>query len=63
MQWTKLFYARRVALWEDRATALAITNSDLLYYARRQAWTWTLLGTQVENAIKQSSVRSPEVKM
>ena len=61
MEWTKLFYARRAAVWENRATALALTDPDLLYYASRQAWTWTLLRTQVENAIKESSVNSAGV--
>ena len=61
MEWTKLFYTRRVELWSNRATALAVTDPNLHYYARRQAWTWTLLRTQVENAIKASSPGSAQV--
>ena len=61
MEWTKLFYTRRVELWSNRATALAVTDPDLHYYARRQEWTWTLLRTQVDNAIEESSLGSPEL--
>ena len=55
MEWTKLFYTHRITLWERRAIAAALNNSSLQYYAHRQAWTWTLLRTQIENAIQASS--------
>lgn len=60
MEWTKLFYTHRITLWESRAENMALNEPDLQYYGRRQAWTWTVLRTQVENAIKESSVVNPE---
>ena len=60
MEWSKLFYSRRAELWERRATELALTKPDLRYYAHRQAWTWTLLRTQVEHAIQESSGSIPQ---
>ena len=58
MEWTKLFHTHRINLWERRGMAAALNKTSLQYYAHRQAWTWTLLRTQVENAIKDSSPSS-----
>ena len=61
MEWTKLFHTHRINLWENRAIAAAAHNPSLQYYAHRQAWTWTLLRTQAESAIKDSSSGSAKV--
>ena len=61
MEWTRLFHTHRIKLWESRAIVAASDSPSLQYYAHRQAWTWTLLRTQAENALKDSSSSSVKV--
>ena len=51
MQWTKLYHQRRAEAWSARAKSVALLDPELRYYARRQARTWSLLHSHIENAI------------
>ena len=55
LEWTMLFYQRRAQTWDDRAKSMALIDPELQYYGRRQAKTWRLLQSKVENAIKETS--------
>ena len=57
LEWTRLCFQRRAQKWDDRVDALALLDSQLQYYGRRQAKTWRLLQSKVENAIKESSTK------
>ena len=50
-----LFYQKQAETWDDRATSVALLDPDLQFYGRRQAKTWRLLQSKVENAIKETS--------
>ena len=55
MDWTRLFYQQRAQAWDERVKSVALLNPELQYYGHRQAKTWRLLQSKVENAIKETS--------
>ena len=57
LEWTRLFFKRRAEVWDDRSKSVALLDPELQYYGRRQATTWRLLQSKVENAIKETSAK------
>ncbi|KAK7694425.1 hypothetical protein QCA50_001611 [Cerrena zonata] len=51
MEWTRLFHHHRKNLWLGRANEAMADNPKLQYYAQKQAKTWDLLASQVDNAL------------
>lgn len=51
MQWTRLFHLHRKNLWLSRAAEVEAEHPKLQFYARKQAKTWDLLASQVDNAL------------
>ncbi|KAK7692105.1 hypothetical protein QCA50_003724 [Cerrena zonata] len=51
MHWTRLFHLHRKSLWLRRAEESSAEHPKLQFYARKQAKTWDLLASQVDNAL------------
>ncbi|KAK7681433.1 hypothetical protein QCA50_015525 [Cerrena zonata] len=51
MDWTKLFHQHRRDQWLSRANEAKANYPKLQYYAHKQAKTWDLLVSQVDNAL------------
>ncbi|KAK7678294.1 hypothetical protein QCA50_018642 [Cerrena zonata] len=51
MLWTRLFHLHRRDLWLHRAAEAESDHPRLRFYAHKQARTWDLLASQVDNAV------------
>ena len=50
-----MFHQKRAETWDARAKSMGLSDPELQYYGLRQAKTWRLLQSKVENAIKETS--------
>lgn len=51
MRWTMLFHRHRKELWLSRARAVETHHPLQVFYARKQAYNWSLLESQAEKAL------------